>query len=372
MAKRVSASGEFALIDAFLEPFGLDRRGVGSKVSGVRAGPGDDCAQLVPSPGQVLVATTDAVVDGVHFDLKRGGPHAAGWKALAVNLSDLAAAGARPRWILCALGVPPSKDAQVVAAAMGQGMAQLLGQSGAVLVGGNVARSPRWSLTLTALGEARTPLTRAGGRPGDALVVVGTLGAAALGLRLQRSPRWPQQRDRPKAVFFSPAEFGALSAQHYPLPLNEAGQLAAGLAHAAIDVSDGLLQDLGHLCQRSGCGAVVDCALLPRGPAVVAAEAEDARGGAHPYALALTGGEDYALLLAVPPANVEPLLDALAAAATHPRYGVTQRHLGRVIGRLVRGTQVTLTEASKRLPLPSQRGFDHLGGRSAARALPKK
>lgn len=361
MAKGVSASGEFALIDAFLEPFGLDRSGLGSKVSGVRAGPGDDCAQLLPSKGQVLVATTDAVVDGVHFDLKRCGAYAAGWKALAVNLSDLAAAGARPRWILCALGVPPSKDAQAIAGAMGQGMADLLSQSGAALVGGNVTRSPRWSLTITALGEATAPLTRTGGRPGDALVVVGTLGAAALGLRLQQSPRWLQQRRRPKAARFSAAELEALGAQHCPLPLNQAGQLAAGLARASIDVSDGLLQDLGHLCQRSGCGAVLDCALLPRGPAVVAAEAEDARGGAHPYALSLTGGEDYALLLAVPPAAVQPLLAALAAAATHPRYGVNQRYLGTVIGRLVRGAQVRLTEGKKRLQRPARGGFDHLG-----------
>ena len=344
----VARAGEFGLIDSFLAPFGLRRDGTGGAASGVLAGPGDDCAQLRPSRGQVLVATTDAVLDGVHFDLRRCTPEDAGWKALAVNLSDLAAAGARPRWFLCALGVPDhpagSKvrggGAARVAGRMGAGMATLAARFGCTLVGGNVTSAAQWSLTLTALGEARRPLSRAGGRPGDALVLVGTLGAAALGLRLMRRARRPSRA----------AERAAVAAQLRPWPLVEAGLAAAGLARAGIDVSDGLLGDLGHLCARSGCGAALDCARLPRIPAVAKADAVGARAGRHPYALSLGGGEEYALLLAAAPRQERRLLEALS------RTGFP----GTVIGRLERAPGVRLTEGRRALPLPQQAGFDHL------------
>lgn len=348
-----AGAGEFALIDAFLAPFGLDRTAPSSERGGVRAGPGDDCAQLVPSRGQVLVATTDAVLDGVHFDLGRCTPEDAGWKALAVNLSDLAAAGATPRWILCALGVPRAPDAVRTAARMGAGMADLLSRTGGALVGGNVTRSPVWSLTITALGEAKQPLTRAGGRPGDLLVLAGTLGAAALGLTLlQARPADSAPRKGARA-----ADRVSL-AQTRPWPQVAAGLAAAGLARAAIDISDGLLQDTGHLCKRSGCGAVLECDLLPRLSEVAAAERAGARRGAHPYALSLGGGEEYALLLAVAPQRARRLLAALAKA----------RSPGVVIGRLEEGSAVRLVEGGRPLPLPSRAGFDHLASAAAAPA----
>jgi thiamine-monophosphate kinase len=338
-------TGEFALIDAFLAPFGLDRTALSSYGSGVRAGPGDDCAQLVPTRGQVLVATTDAVLDGVHFDLRRCTPEDAGWKALAVNLSDLAAAGATPRWILCALGVPRGPDSVRTAARMGAGMADLLSRTGGALVGGNVTRSPVWSLTITALGEAKRPLTRAGGRPGDALVLVGTLGAAALALRrLQVRPAKSASGQGARRAT------GIVAAQTRPWPQLAAGLAAGGLASAAIDVSDGLLQDAGHLCKRSGCGAVLDCALFPRLPEVAAAERTGARGGAHPYALSLGGGEEYALLLAVAPRKERRLLAALAKVGSP----------GVRVGRLEAGSAVRLVEGEQQLPLPARAGFDHL------------
>jgi len=294
-------ASEFDLIEAFLAPFG-GGQGVGS-----------DCAAVRVRRGFQLVATTDAVVEGVHFDLRRFAPEDVGWKALAVNLSDLAAAGARPRWFLCALGVPRGMRSAQIARRMARGMAPLARRFGCALVGGNVTRAAHWSLTITALGEARRPLTRSGARPGDALVVVGALGDAAAGLKR-----------------FPPA--AGSNAQRRPVPLVREGLRAARVARASIDVSDGFLQDLGHLCRASGVGAVVECSALPLGKA--------ARALPDGMELALSGGEDYALLLAVP----------------------TRRALGfgRVVGRFTRSREIVLTELGQPRPLPRQAGFDHL------------
>lgn len=292
---------EFELIDAFLGPFG-GGLGVGS-----------DCAAVRVRRGFQLVATTDAVVEGVHFDLRRFAPEDAGWKALAVNLSDLAAAGAQPRWFLCALGVPRTSRAAQIAGRMARGMAPLARKFGCALVGGNVTRAAQWSLTITALGEARRPLARTGARPGDALVVVGVLGDAAAGLK-----RFPSA--------------AGTRAQRRPAPLVREGLRAARVARASIDVSDGFLQDLGHLCRASGVGAVVECSRLPLGKA--------ARAAPDGMELALSGGEDYALLLAVP-------------ARRPPGFG-------RVVGRFTRSKEIVLTELGLPRPLPRHAGFDHL------------
>ena len=297
---------EFDLIDAFLRPFG-GGEGVGS-----------DCATLQPRPGYKLVLTTDAVVEGVHFDLRRFAPEDVGWKALAVNLSDLAAAGARPRWFLCALGVPRSARALQIAQRMARGMAPLARRSGCALVGGNVTRASGWSVTITALGEARRPLTRSGARPGDVLVVVGNLGDAAAGLRPYPSAQ-------------------AVRAQRRPRPLLRQGVRAAGIAAASIDVSDGFLQDLRHLCRASGVGAVVECSALPLGRA--------ARALPDGMELALSGGEDYALLLAVRRRRLDELKRAVRCVE---------------VGRMVRGREIVLTELGQPLPAPRAAGFDHL------------
>ena len=303
-------SSEFDLIDAFLAPFG---RG-----TGVVIGPGSDCAAVEPARGKRLVATTDAVVEGVHFDLRRFSPEDVGWKALAVNLSDLAAAGARPRWFLCALGIPRKQRAEAVARRIARGMAALARQSGCALIGGNVSSASEWSVTITALGEAKRPLARTGARPGDALVVVGRLGDAAAGLRPL------------------PHASGA-RAQRRPRPLVREGLLAARFASAAIDVSDGFLQDLRHLVDSSGVGAVVECSSLPLGRA--------ARSLPDGMELALTGGEDYALVLAVPRRKLAALRKVVDCAE---------------VGRILRGSGVTLTELGQPRPLPRRAGFDHL------------
>ncbi|HYY52023.1 MAG TPA: thiamine-phosphate kinase [Myxococcales bacterium] len=302
-------SSEFDLVDAFLEPFPRGKR--------VRLGPGSDCAAVSVAAGMQLVATTDAVVEGVHFDLRRFSPEDVGHKALAVNLSDLAAAGARPRWFLCALGVPDGGRAMQIVRRISRGMAALARASGCALIGGNVTAAAEWSVTITALGEARRPLARDGARPGDALAVIGSLGDAAAGLR-----PYPSRE--------------AARAQRRPVPLVREGLVAAAFASAAIDISDGFLQDLAHLCAESGVGAVVECSSLPLGKA--------ARRLPDGMELALGGGEDYALLLSVPKRKLHPMRRKLRFAE---------------VGRIVRGRGIQLTELGQPRPLPRRVGFDH-------------
>lgn len=311
--------GEFALIDRFTRALPLAGEGV-------LVGVGDDAAVLRPPPGEDLVATVDAVVEGVHFDA-RFAPADVGWKALAVNLSDLAAMGARPLWALVALALPRGTPAARIAG-IARGLAACARRHHLAVAGGNVSRASELSLTVTVVGAVETgaALTRAGASAGDLLAVSGTLGDAALGL-LQGAPAALARRQR------------------RPVPRLALGAALAGVASAAIDLSDGLVQDLGHLCDASGTGALLDAAALPRSAAYRRAVA----GRADPYAPALGGGEDYELLVAIPPAR---LAEALAEARA------TRTPLA-VIGRLVRGRGVRVLDPEGRdLPLPA--GHDHL------------
>jgi thiamine-monophosphate kinase len=313
------APGEFEIIALFTRALPLAGRGV-------VVGPGDDAAVLRPAPGEDLVATVDAVVEGVHFD-RRSTAADVGWKALAVNLSDLAAMGARPVAALVALALPPG-----VPVATLRGLARGLGACArrhrTPVVGGNVTRAGALSLTVTVLGavpEGRAVL-RSGARPGDLVAVTGTLGDAALGLR--------------------PGAAGPLlRRQRRPVPRLAAGLALAGRVRAAIDVSDGLVQDLGHLCRASGVGARIGVVDLP----VSAAYRRAVRRLADPWAPALAGGEDYELVVAIPPTL---LADAQAAAAR-------ARTPLAVIGRFVRGAGVRVV-GPRGEDIPPPPGHDHL------------
>lgn len=313
------APGEFDLIDQFTRALPLAGRGV-------VLGPGDDAAVLRPAPGEDLVATVDAVVEGVHFD-GRSTPADVGWKALAVNLSDLAAMGARPVAALVALALPRETEAARI-----RGVARGLGACarafGTPVVGGNVTRAGALSLTVTVLGavpQGRAVL-REGARPGDLVAVTGTLGDAALGLA--RGAAAPLARR-----------------QRRPTPRVGAGLALAGLVRAAIDVSDGLVQDLGHLCTASRVGARIGLVDLP----LSAAYRRAAVRLADPYAAALSGGEDYELVVAVPPSN----LGAATAAAAAAGVRLTP------IGRFVRGRGVRVVGVRGE-PLAVPAGHDHL------------
>jgi thiamine-monophosphate kinase len=311
--------GEFELIARFTRPFAAGE--------GVRVGIGDDAAVLRPPEGEDLVATVDAVVEGVHFGAGFT-PEDVGWKALAVNLSDLAAMGARPLWALVALATRRGEDPRRLVR-VGRGIAACARRHGTSVVGGNVTAADQLSLTVTVVGAVPRgrALLRSGGRPGDLLVVSGTLGAAAAGLR--------------------PGAPAALVArQRRPRPRLALGRAAVGIARAAIDVSDGLLQDLGHLCEASGTGARVELERLP----VSAAARKGARRPGDPLEDALSGGEDYELLLAVPPRRLGDIRDAARSARTR----VT------VVGALEARPGIRVVKAGGGLFRPRRRGHDHL------------
>jgi thiamine-monophosphate kinase len=316
-------STEFERIARFLAPFAKTG-------AGVVAGPGDDCALTRPRPGRLLVTKVDQVVEGVHFTAAFR-PADVGHKALAVALSDLAAAGAEPRWFLVAIALPPGyRDHDLDALAAG--MARLAGAAGVTLIGGNFTRADRLSLAVTTLGEVRPAhaIRRSGGAPGDVLLCTGTLGDAALGVRQLAHGR--PRRPGPAAL-----------AQLRPVPRNEFGAGAGRWASAGVDLSDGLLADLGHLVGRSGVGAELHLASLPLSPEVKALGPEGLR-------LALSGGEDYELLFAAPEAGARAL-ERRARARGLP--------IAR-IGRLVRGHGVRLLDAGGReVPLPGSSGWDH-------------
>jgi thiamine-monophosphate kinase len=263
--------GEFALIDRFVRHF--PRSGLG-----LALGPGDDCALLRPASNRELCVTTDTVREGVHFDAQFT-PAEIGHKALAVSLSDLAAMGAKPRWFVVALELP-AHVAPAFVDGLARGMAALAGAHRCLLAGGNLCRGPGVAATVTALGEVPLggAIRRDGLRPGDLLVATGTLGLAALGLRLLKGGRGGGEAER---------------AQLMPRPRVAAGLTARGIATAGIDVSDGLAQDLNHLCRASGCGAKIWSGQLPVAQPVAAQR--------DWLSLCLEGGEDYELLLGVRP-----------------------------------------------------------------------
>jgi thiamine-monophosphate kinase len=266
----------------------------------VEVGGGDDAAVLAPTPGRRLVVTTDVLVEGRHFTAALSQPADWGWKAVAVNCSDVAAMGGLPRWLVLALTVPEGTPVSRLDAVYA-GIGEACGAFAVDLVGGDTSRGPALSLAVTAIGEAEQVVTRSGARPGDLLAVSGPLGAAAAGLALLR-------RDDSAAGELL-AAFPALAAAHRrPCPELGAGpRLARAGVTAMLDVSDGLAGDALHLAEASGTGLEVDEARVPLAPGVrQAAELLDR----DPVALALGGGEDFVLAVALPP-GVDPAAHAL-------------------------------------------------------------
>ncbi|WP_447732728.1 thiamine-phosphate kinase [Rhodanobacter soli] len=301
----------------------------------VRIGIGDDAAVLAPPPGKELVVAIDTLVEGVHFP---PGTAAAdiGWKALAVNLSDLAAMGASPAWALLALTLP-SADAAFVEG-FAEGFAKLAQPHRLALVGGDTTRGP---LTISVAVHGFVPpgqaLTRAGARVGDAVLVTGTLGDAAAGLHaLQHPPRDDDGRAGLRGFL--------IERFNRPTPRLAVGTALRGQATACVDVSDGLLADLGHICVASGVAAEIEAALLPRSSALL--ELYDDTTALH---FALSGGDDYELCFTAPAARVAELQAGLARLGC----GATK------IGRIVEGEGVRV-RAADGAPLATDRpGWEH-------------
>lgn len=253
----------------------------------VLAGPGDDGAVLRAPAGMDLVQTIDTCLEGMHFP---PGLDAAdvGWRSLAVNLSDLAAMGAEPGWGLLSLSLPRADEAWLDGFAAG--VASLARESGLDIVGGDMVRGPLGvTFALTGFVPPGAALRRNGARPGDGIWVTGPLGGGAAGLAAWR------RGSREDAISFL-----------RPRPRLAEGRALRGMASAAIDVSDGLLQDLGHVLEASGVGATVALEHVPLAPGAAAA------GEAVGFAMALDGGDDYQLCFTVAAARESELLAAAA------------------------------------------------------------
>jgi thiamine-monophosphate kinase len=293
------ALSEFVLIDRYFRALGP---GLDSTVAGV----GDDCAVIRPPAGRLLLFTTDTLVENIHF-LAGTDPEGLGHKALAVNLSDLAAMGAEPKWILLALTMPEVDESWL--GSFVRGFSSLAQRHGVQLVGGDTTRGPL-SVCVQAVGTGRAEriLYRSAARPGDRIYVTGTLGDAGLALKMLRETKQhcpPGLRERLER----------------PQPRVEAGQLLGGLASACIDVSDGFAADLGHILEASGVGATVDWNLIPLSDLV--REYVDRSGDRR---LPLTAGDDYELLFTMPPDREEELAEksGLLACSFH-RVGTIER-----------------------------------------------
>jgi len=284
-------------------------------------GLGDDAALLDPPPGRQLVLAADAMVAGVHF-LPDDPSETIGRKLLRVNLSDLAAMGAAPLGYLMTLALPRGlPDAWL--AAFAAGLAADQRAFGLTLLGGDtVGTDGPLTLSLTIIGHVAPgqALRRVGALPGDLLCVTGTIGDGALGLRVLRDG-------------LADAEGHLARRYRLPEPRLALGQALAGAAHAALDVSDGLVQDVGHLCRAAGCGAIIDAAAVPLSPAARACVTADPAL----LSVVLTGGDDYELAVAMPSDAVLP-------------EGVTR------IGRFVSGPPVVVVHAADGTAMPLAKG----------------
>jgi thiamine-monophosphate kinase len=320
--------GEFGLIEKIRRDVTTGR--------GVRIGIGDDCAWVDHLTGSSLI-TADLLIESIHFDLKWTSLDALGHKSLAVNLSDIAAMGGVPRYAIVSLGIPGHFDSKQITQFY-RGFHRLARRCGVALIGGdtNIAKSLIVSVCL--IGDPPTrPVRRCGAKVGDDIYVTGTLGDSALGLALLRK-RLPGSRS------FAAAQL--LARHHRPTPRLTAGALLARrkLATAMIDISDGLLQDLTHICRASGTGAMIWSERLPLSRAYLAVAGKAGRSPA------LNGGEDYELLFCSRPRHRRHI-EKLSASA---QVQVTR------IGHCLKAAQgiTVLDSAGKTISVPAK-GYDH-------------
>ncbi len=325
--------------DAAASEFDLIRRHFTRNATHTDLAIGDDAALIRARPGMQLAVSTDMLVSGTHF-LADTDPEDLGWKTLAVNVSDLAAMGAEPRWAFLALALPAADEVWIEAFA--RGLFACADAFGVDLAGGDTTRGPL-NLALTIIGEVPqgAAITRAGARAGEDLWVSGQPGRAALGLAALRTELSLNAVSRHECI----------AALQRPQPRSALGQALRGVASAMLDVSDGLLGDLSHLLERSGVGAVIDAPSLPL-PALLATGAP-ASSARH---CLLCGGDDYELLFTAAP-GARAAVDALAArlgVALHRIGFITTQH-GEIMLREAGGHSVSLAAA----------GYDHFASNAA-------
>lgn len=333
----VSALGERRLIERIRSRFG-------APASVLPVGIGDDAAVAAPVRGALEVLTTDALVEGVHFELAYSSFEDIGFKALAVNVSDIAAMGAIPRLALLSL-ILPERMGMADLDALLDGIAAMASAAKVTVAGGNITRSPGpLIIDVTVIGSVkpRKALTRSGGRVGDTLYVTGAIGAAAAGLDWLRAQPVGARREPDDDTLRE-----CVARHRRPAPRLRLGSIAGRTkaASACMDLSDGLSDAVTQIAEQSGTGATIDAAALPIHPGAVLWFASQGR---DPVAAALSGGDDYELLFAVP-------------ARFRGRFrGVMQQAQGvpvTRIGELTRGPRVTMTRDGRSESLPS--GFLH-------------
>ena len=325
----VAELGEHALIERICARLTMP--------SWVVVGPGDDAAVLTPVRGELDVVTTDAQVEGVHFDRRFVPPTSIGHRALAVNLSDLAAMGAQPRAALLSLMLPDALPVEAVDGLL-EGLLALAERHHVAVVGGNITRSPGPLIVdVTAIGSVRRRrmLTRAGARPGDAVYVTGALGDAAIGLkRFQHNELSGQNDDSEKRLL-------------WPEPRIRTGLLLGRnrVASSCMDLSDGLADAIRQIAQTSSVGMVLDGSSVPVGAAALEWHS---RHGGDPLETALTGGEDYELVFTVRPAHQRRLKAV--------RQQIGDLPISR-IGVVTREPELRISAHGSTTPLPA--GFQH-------------
>jgi thiamine-monophosphate kinase len=308
----------------------------------VELGSGDDAAVTIP--GGATATSVDAIVEGVHFRRGEVEPKTVGRKALATALSDLAAMGAEAGEAYVVLGAPADLGEEEFLALL-DGLLAVASETGTTLAGGDVTRAPALTLAVTVVGHAPGPeslVTRGGATPGDLLVVTGELGGAAGGRLLLDDPALAS------AVSETTAE-RLRARQLDPTPRLRSGRaLAAAGARAMIDLSDGLAGDAGHVAHASNASLRIDAGSLPlaKGVAEIAAAA-----GQDPLQLAVSGGEDYELLAALPPASLGEAADRLGEAAETNLTPIGQVEAGG-------GVEIRLPGGGKL----ETRGYDHFAG----------
>jgi thiamine-monophosphate kinase len=325
LSARGTLDSEFELIARLSTGIRLSHRTI--------LGIGDDCAVVSRPHGQLLF-TIDSIVENVHFDLRWGTPEALGARALAVNLSDIAAMGGRPTACVVNLGVREGITSRTLERIY-SGLRKAAREASTDIVGGNITRARELSITIALIGEAGSGVMRRdAARVGDEIFVTGTLGDAALGWRILAG-KLKAKKNR-AATKYLVERFLSPHARLY------AGQRLATLrpTPAAIDVSDGLMQDLGHILERSGVGAEIDASRIPVSPAYRALMGDDLQ---H----ALTGGEDYELIFCVTAGHSESELSRRLRVGVHR------------IGKIVRGKRLNVIGASA----PIVAGWDQLRSR---------
>ncbi len=329
--------GEFGLINLF-------SRQVSSPSARVIKGIGDDTAVLQPEQGNLLLMTTDMLVEDVHFSFRYCPSRSVGWKALAVNISDIAAMGGLPSSATVAIGIPPQTEVALVEE-LYRGLVECAAVYETDIVGGDTVKSPHGliiNVSLLGRVEPDRVIYRSGARPGDVLMVTGPLGSSAAGFYALSTDWLP----------VSCETAGKVTQVHlYPSPKVTEGRILSGSGHitAMNDISDGLASEVLEICQASGTGCELDADSVPYAPAV----AEICKGaGASPLEWALYGGEDFELVFTVRPEGVAYVKSALKDAGCSPA----------VVGRIVPPESgCSFLQNNRRLVL-TPGGYDHFRG----------